>query len=186
MPAFSAFSTGTLKAVLLISETAIPSAPDVTAVLIALTIWSMFSLSEPVHSYEQPSSLHASAMPYCVGTKNEFVVTWLTTTNLYDGCEPKMPEEPPPPLLALDEFDDPQALSKVPTEPAAMPVRAVRRRKARRSKPSRPTSGRSRWSRGSTTSWIWSVSGISVLLSLCLKTARCFATTVTTLALCGP
>src|SRR6202167_6079182 len=138
MPAFSAFSMGTLNAVLLISDTAIPSAPDETAVFMALTIWSMFSLSEPVHSYEQPSSLHASAMPYCVGTKNEFVVTWLTTTNLYDGCDPKMPEDPPPPL-ALDEFDDPQALSSVPTEPAAMPVMAVRRKNARRSKPGRPT-----------------------------------------------
>ena len=50
MPAFSAFSIGTLKAVLLISDTAIPWAPDETAVLMALTIWLMFSLSEPVHS----------------------------------------------------------------------------------------------------------------------------------------
>ena len=50
MPAFSAFSIGTLNAVLLISDTAIPLAPDETAVLMALTIWLMFSLSEPVHS----------------------------------------------------------------------------------------------------------------------------------------
>jgi hypothetical protein len=71
-----------LNAVFEISDTAIPSAPEETAVLMALTIWLMFSLSEPVHSYEQPSSLQASWIPYCVGTKNVFVVTWLTTTNL--------------------------------------------------------------------------------------------------------
>ena len=55
-------------------------------------------------------------MPYCVGTKNELVVTWLTTTNLYSGCDPKIELEP----LLLDALD-PQALSSVLTEPAATP-----------------------------------------------------------------
>jgi len=34
-------------------------------------------------------------MPYWVGTKNEFVVTWLITTNLYAGCSPNTLAEPP-------------------------------------------------------------------------------------------
>jgi simple sugar transport system substrate-binding protein len=37
-----------------------------------------------------PSSAHASAMPYCVGTKNGFVVTWLTNTNLYAFVVPNV------------------------------------------------------------------------------------------------
>src|SRR5580658_6402759 len=127
MPALSAASTGALNACRSISAMAMPSAPLVTAVLSASTIWSTLLVSEPVHSYEQPSSLQASAMPYCVGTKNVLVVTWLTTTNLYVGCEPNTLADPP---LLLDALD-PQALSRVPTEPAATPVMAVRRRNAR-------------------------------------------------------
>ena len=48
-----------------------------------------------------------------------------------------------PLLLALEELD-PQALSSVPTEPAATPVSAVRCRNARRSKPRLAVSGASR------------------------------------------
>src|SRR6266567_4486870 len=70
-----------------------------------------------------------------------------------------------PPLEALL----PQAARIVLTEPAATPVRAVRRRKARRSKPGRSLSGRSRKSRTSTASWAWSVSDIALLLSACLR-----------------
>ena len=40
-----------------------PSAPLVTALFIAFTISLTFELSEPVHWYEQPRSLHASAAP---------------------------------------------------------------------------------------------------------------------------
>ncbi len=77
-------------------------------------------------------------MPYCVGTKNELVVTWLTTTNLYSGCDPKIELEP----LLLEALD-PQALSSVLTEPAATPVRAARRTNARRSNVIRSSSDRS-------------------------------------------
>src|SRR3954471_8348062 len=68
-----------------------PSAPPVTAVLNALTISLTLLFSQPVHWYEQPSSLHASSAPYLVGTKNGFVVTWLTKTNFRLPFEPKMP-----------------------------------------------------------------------------------------------
>ena len=46
-------------------------------------------------------------MPYWVGTKNGLVVTWLTNTNLYSGCDPKIEFE----LLLLDALD-PQALEQ--------------------------------------------------------------------------
>src|SRR5581483_10412065 len=141
MPAFSAASTGALKACRSISATAIPSAPPVTALFSAVTIWLTLLFSDPVHWYSQPSRLHASAAPYWVGVKNGFVVTWLTNTNLYFLCEPNTLEElPPPPEDALL----PQAASRVLTDPAATPVSAVRRRNARRLKPGLPTSGRSR------------------------------------------
>jgi hypothetical protein len=65
--------------------------------------------------------------------KNGFVVTWLTKTNLYAGCEPKTLAEPP----LLDDALLPQAARIELTEPAATPVSAVRRRKVRRSKPGR-------------------------------------------------
>src|SRR5271155_5451113 len=159
MPACSAASTGALKACRSIRDTAIPSTPLATAVFTASTIWLTLLDSEPVHTYSQPSRSHASARAYWVGTKNEFVVTRLTTVNLYFGCEPNTLDEPP----LLDALD-PQALSRVLPEPAAMPVRAVRRRNARRSNPGRPTSCRSRWSRCSTASWVWSVSAMVRLL----------------------
>src|SRR5438132_890591 len=88
MPALSAASTGALNACRSVSATAIPSAPPVTALLSAVTIWATLELSEPVHWKSQPSSLEASAAPYCVGVKKGFVVTWLMNTNLYFLCEP--------------------------------------------------------------------------------------------------
>ncbi len=76
--------------------------------------------------------MHASAIPYWVGTKNVLVVTWLTTTNLYFGCLPNTSLDPPDePLEALD----PQAASSELAPPTAAPVIAVRRRNARRSNP---------------------------------------------------
>src|SRR3954470_9122608 len=89
MSAASALSVGALNAFRSTRETAIPSAWAVIALFIALTISLTLLVSEPVHWYEQPSRLHASAAPYLVGTKNGFVVTWLTNVNLYDGWEPK-------------------------------------------------------------------------------------------------
>ena len=50
----------------------------------------------------------ASGAPYCVGTKNGFVVTWLTNTNLYSGCDPNTLEEPLLLLALLVELE-PQA-----------------------------------------------------------------------------
>src|SRR3954452_15190833 len=110
-----------------------PSAPPVTAVLNALTISLTLLFSEPVHWYEQPSSLHASSAPYFVGTKNGLVVTWLTSTNFSFLLEPKMP--PPPPLdcglgvalALLGLLEDPQAASAAATTPAVPPVSAARR-----------------------------------------------------------
>ena len=67
--------------------------------------------------------------PYWVGTKNGLVVTWLTNTNLYSGCEPNTLAERLPLWSALE----PHALRIAPTEPAAAPVKAVRVRNARRS-----------------------------------------------------
>src|SRR3954463_14302396 len=80
-----------------------PSAPPVTAVLNALTISLTLLFSEPVHWYEQPSSLHASSAPYFVGTKNGLVVTWLTKTNFRLPFDPKMPAAggPRPPRLVV-------------------------------------------------------------------------------------
>src|ERR1700678_3803407 len=115
MPALSAASTGALNACRSMSATAMPSAPLVTAVLTAVTIWATLLFSEPVHWYSQPSSLDASAAPYCVGVKKGWVVTGLTNTNLFLGCEPKTVSDPLlPPLEALE----PHALSRLPTEPA--------------------------------------------------------------------
>src|SRR4029079_19146558 len=109
-----------------------PFAPLVIAVFIALTISLTFEVSDPVHWYEQPSSLHASSAPYLVGTKNGFVVTWLTSTNFSFEVWAKTP--PPPSCaawavaVAFDPQPDepPHAASIVATIPAAPPVSAVR------------------------------------------------------------
>ena len=74
----SAACTGPLNAVGEISVVAIPLAFADTALLIELTISDTLLVAEPVHVYEQPSSLHASAAPFWVGVKNTLVVTWLT------------------------------------------------------------------------------------------------------------
>ena len=68
-----------------------PSAFALIALLNALTISLTFALSEPVHWNVQLTSLHASSAPYCVGTKNGFVVTWLTKTNRIFLSSPKVP-----------------------------------------------------------------------------------------------
>ena len=65
------------------SATAIPSAWAAIAASKALTISGMSEVSEPVHWDVVPSSAEASSMPYCVGEKNGFVVTWLTKTKFH-------------------------------------------------------------------------------------------------------
>src|SRR4051812_18673279 len=101
----------------------------------ALTISLTFDVSEPVHWYEQPSSLHASSAPYLVGTKNGFVVTWLTRTNF---SLPSLPKTLPPSsaaaavAVALESLPlEPHAPSIAAARPAAPPVSAVRRVTAR-------------------------------------------------------
>src|SRR3954447_21093415 len=113
-----------------------PSAPPVTAVLNAFTISLTLLFSEPVHWYEQPSSLHASSAPYFVGTKKGFVVTWLTKTNFSLPLEPKMPAAGVPLDVVCAVVDDgellpPHAAMIAVARPAAPPVSAVRRVTAR-------------------------------------------------------
>src|SRR5919205_3169564 len=115
MPASSAFLMGPLNALRSTSATAMPSTFALTALLNALTISLTLLLSEPVHWYEHPSSLQASSAPYFVGTKNGFVVTWLTNVNLSFFCEPNTPLAGVPPSCAAFEVDlspPPQACSR--------------------------------------------------------------------------
>src|SRR5262249_17402855 len=141
-----------------------PFAPLVMAEFIALTISLTFEVSEPVHWYEQPSSLHASSAPYLVGTKNGFVVTWLTSTNLSLFVWANTP--PPPSCAACAvavgvealSLDDPHAASIVATIPAAPPVKALRLVNARSFDAGVSSSLASAHSRRSTASWTGSSS----------------------------
>src|SRR5262245_3375838 len=69
-----------------VTATAIPAAFALIAALNALIIVPTLPSSAPVHWYAQLTSAQASAAPYWVGTKNGFVVTWLTNTNFHFGC----------------------------------------------------------------------------------------------------
>src|SRR5689334_8342592 len=80
-----AFLIGPSKADLSVTAMAMPSALALIAVLTADTILPTSAFSSPVHWKEQLTRAHASSAPYCVGTKNGFVVTWLTNTNLHLG-----------------------------------------------------------------------------------------------------
>src|SRR6266516_3165110 len=91
MPVASALSTGSLHALVSIAATAIPSALEETAALVAFTMSATTELSDPVHWYLQPSSAQASAAPYWVGTKNGLVVTWLTNTKFHLGVVANWP-----------------------------------------------------------------------------------------------
>jgi hypothetical protein len=74
-----------------------------------------WQVADPVHWYEQPSSAHASAAPYWVGTKNGLVVTWLTNTNFHFGVVGKFPI---PPAALVD--DDEHAASRAAAAPVAL------------------------------------------------------------------
>src|SRR5207342_2375504 len=95
---------------------------------------------EPVHWKVVLTSALASSIPYWVGVKNGFVVTWLTKTNLYLGVGGKLPAPPleaaaPSLLLALlSSLDLPQAASAAASA-TPPPVSALRRNSARRSMP---------------------------------------------------
>ena len=78
-------------------------------------------------------------MPYWVGVKNGFVVTWLTKTNLYFGVAGKLPAPPleaaaPLLLLLSSSLDLPQAASAAASA-TPPPAIALRRKSARRSMP---------------------------------------------------
>src|SRR4051794_11951888 len=96
----------------------------------ALTISLTLEFSDPVHWYEQPSSLHASSAPYLVGTKNGLVVTWLTSVNFsFPSPSPNTPVAGVP-LWAeafLSLSPPPHAFSANAARPAAPPVSAERR-----------------------------------------------------------
>src|ERR1019366_9936872 len=90
MPLARALFVGPVNAFGSIIAQPIPSTPAAIAVLNAETICGTLLESEPVQLYVQPSSEHASEAPYCVGVKNGFVVTWLTSVNLRAGSVPKI------------------------------------------------------------------------------------------------
>src|SRR5712691_1497101 len=104
MPFDSALAVGVVNAVVLITATAIPLTPAEIAAVIALSICGMFELAEPAHcGVGIPSRAAASCSPYWVGTKNGFVVTWLTKVNFHFGVLGKFPATSfapvPPPVL---------------------------------------------------------------------------------------
>src|SRR3954464_9050515 len=137
MPACSALSVGALNALGSTRQTAMPSALAGMAGFIALIISLTSAVFEPVHWKVVLTSALASSMPYWVGVKNGFVVTWLTKTNLYLGVTGKFPAPPveaAAPSLLLSSLDLPQAASAAASA-TPPPVMALRRSSARRSKP---------------------------------------------------
>src|SRR5256885_3794559 len=101
MPLASACLVRSTKAVLSVSAMAMPSTLLSTAVFIAAAISGTLPFSDPVHCGSgRPSSDAASARPVLVGTKKEFVVTWLTNTNFQLGVLGNLPT-PAGPWLAL-------------------------------------------------------------------------------------
>ena len=139
MPAASALSVGALNAFWSTRQTAMPSAFAEIAAFIALTISLTSAVFEPVHWNVVLTSALASSMPYWVGVKNGFVVTWLTNTNLYFGVGGKLPAPPfdaaaPLSLLLLSSLDLPQAASAAASA-TPPPAIALRRSSARRSMP---------------------------------------------------
>src|SRR5215216_2665874 len=150
MPASSAFSVGPLNAFWSVIATAMPSTLPVIAVFMALTISAVSAFSEPVHWNCVLSRALASSAPYWVGTKNGFVVTWLTNTKRYLGVFGKSPA-PASPSLAAFSLDLPHAASAA-TRAAPPPASAARREISRRERasgaPSRSVKGFLRGRRG--------------------------------------
>src|SRR4051812_8378248 len=141
MPACSALSVGALNAFGSTRQTAMPSALAEIAAFIALTISLTSAVFEPVHWKVVLTSALASSMPYWVGVKNGFVVTWLTKTNLYFGVAGKLPAPPVDAALSLllllllsSSLDLPQAASAAESA-TPPPASALRRSSARRSMP---------------------------------------------------
>jgi hypothetical protein len=132
MPPSIAFFTGAVNAVELITATAIPFAFDEIAALVALTISGTFEVCEPVQAgLGSPSNAAASASPYCVGTKNGLVVTWLTNVNFHAGVDGKSPTVlaavDPAALLLLDEHAASSADAAAVALTSPVPVSNLRR-----------------------------------------------------------
>src|SRR5437879_4334337 len=102
MPAASALATASVNAVALVTVVAMPSTLAETAVFSALIMVGMVCWLEsaPVHwMLGMPSSAHASAAPFLVGTKKALSVTWLTKVNFHFGVVGKFPTAPDAALL---------------------------------------------------------------------------------------
>jgi len=87
----------------------------------ALAICATLPFSDPVHCGSgTPTSFAASARPVLVGTKKEFVVTWLTKTNRQSGVSGNTPDPPP---LSWDSWTLSHAASRglAATAPPPMP-----------------------------------------------------------------
>src|SRR5260370_5881829 len=111
MPALMALATGVVKAVALITATAIPFAFAEMAAVVALTICGTLEVADPVQEgLGRPSSAAASCSPYWVGTKNGLVVTWLTKANFHAGVFGKFPTVFLAALAVV--LDPPQAVSR--------------------------------------------------------------------------
>src|SRR6266516_5659285 len=148
MPASSALSTGSPNALVSTTATARPSTLADTEAFSAFTISVALDVFEPVHRYSQPSSAQASAAPYWVGTKNGFVVTWLTKVNFHFGVSGKSPALPL--AAAPDLFVQPASSAEAASVVLNSPAPPSRRR--------RVTAGRSRVSTASAT--VGSIRGI--------------------------
>src|SRR6476620_9258166 len=122
MPFERARLIGASKAFASTTATAIPAAFALIAALKAFSISPTSAFSEPVHEYEQLMIAPASDAPYCVGTKNGFVVTWLTNTNLHFGWLGYAPLRP----AAAEPANASWAESRAGTDSAAPPA-AIRR-----------------------------------------------------------
>src|SRR5262252_6819094 len=102
MPSFIALATGVVNAVALITATAMPFDLAEIAAFVALTICGTLEFSDPVKDgLGIPSNAAASCSPYWVGTKNGFVVTWLTKVNFHGGVDGKFPAAAAPAVLVL-------------------------------------------------------------------------------------
>src|SRR5215217_3135502 len=65
-----------------------------------------------------------TSMPYCVGTKNGLVVTWLTKTKFHSGVFGKLPPDPPdPPWLACCAASRRHPSSNNAADASALPAR---------------------------------------------------------------
>src|SRR5215471_11336683 len=123
MPASIAFLTGVVNDVALITVVAMPLALAEIAVLKYVTISVALEVVNPPNfGAGRSSSAAASFMPFWVGTKNRFVVTWLTNQNSHAGVFGKFPAVAfavlVPPLAVVP--DEPHAASSAEAAAVAL------------------------------------------------------------------